>query len=153
MKDTIQPKGFIKVKIHFKDTGKEEWFQFNNMVLDGGKIFLTKCLLENSKLTISNMIFGDGGISNGKPKEVMPNRDKLHGIVRIKKPVVSQIDPETPTQAIFSVVIPEDEGNEYPLNEMGLELSDGTLFSLSTFGNLDKNENMEVSYWWFVTML
>lgn len=152
--DVIKPKGFIKAKIKFKTTGETKTIEFHNMVLNGGKEFLAKCLLEGSKPVIGNILFGDGGAEdNGQPKEVSPSRDKLHGVTRVKKPVVGQIDPETPTQVIFSVVINEEEGNEFPLNEMGLELSDGTLFSLSTFANLNKDDQMEISYWWFVSFV
>lgn len=152
--DVIKPKGFIKAKIRFKTTGETKIIEFHNMVLNGGKEFLAKSLLEGSKPIVANILFGDGGTEdNGQPKEVSPNRDKLHGITRVKKPVVAQIDPETPTQVIFSVVIDENEGNEFPLNEMGLELSDGTLFSLSTFANLNKDDQMEISYWWFVSFV
>jgi hypothetical protein len=154
MIDVIKPKGFIRVKIKFKDTGETKVMEFHNMVLNSGKEFLAKCLLEGSKPIIANILFGDGGTEdNGQPKEVSPNRDKLHGITRVKKSVIAQIDPDTPTQVIFSMVIDENEGNEYPLNEMGLELSDGTLFSLSTFANLNKNDQMEISYWWFVSFV
>jgi len=154
MIDVIKPKGFIKAEIKFKATGETKIIEFHNMVLNSGKEFLAKCLLEGSKPIIANILFGDGGIGeNGQPKEISPNCDKLYGITRVKKSVTAQIDPETPTQVIFSIVLNEDEGNDHPLNEMGLELSDGTLFSLSTFANLNKNDQMEVGYWWFVSML
>jgi hypothetical protein len=154
MIDVIKPKGFIRAKIRFINTGETRIIEFHNMVLNGGKEFLAKCLLEGSKPIIANILFGDGGTEdNGQPKEVSPSRDKLHGITRIKKSVIAQVDPETPTQVIFSIVVDENEGNEHPLNEMGLELSDGTLFSLSTFSNLNKTDQMEISYWWFVSFV
>ena len=96
------------------------------------------------------MLFGDSGTTNGRPKEISPSQDKLFGVTRIKKPVIAQIDPEMPTQVIFSVIIADNEGNNFPLNEMGLELSDGTLFNLSTFADLNKTDQMEIAWSWFV---
>ena len=152
--DLIKPKGFIKAKIKYKDTNKVEILRFNNQVLNRGKEFLAKCLLEDSaKLHISYILFGDGGTTNGQPKEVSPSQDKMNGITRVKKQVVAQIHPETPTQVIFSANVCDYEGNDFPLNEMGLVLSDGTLFSLSTFADLNKTDQMEISWSWFVVLV
>jgi len=151
MRDLVESKGFIKAKITHKDTGKTELIQFNNTILDGGKAFLAKCLLEEyPKLHIKHMLFGDGGTVDGEPREVSPMQDKLNGVTRVKKTVVATIDSEMPTQLIFSVIIGENEGNNFPLNEMALELSDGTLFNLATFSDLNKTDQMEISWSWFV---
>lgn len=151
MRDLIKSKGYIRARITYKNTGKVETLQFNNAILDNGKEYLAKCLLEEfPKLHITNMLFGDGGTVNGEPKEVSPMQDKLNGVTRVKKAVVAQVDPEMPTQLIFSVIINEDEGNNFPLNEMALELSDGTLFNLSTFYDLNKTDQMEIAWSWFV---
>ena len=153
MSDIIIPKGYIEAKIKHKDTGLIENLRFDNQVLNAGKELLINALLEPSKARIVNILFGDGGTENGEPKEVSPTQDKLNGVVRMRKSVIAQIDPETPTQAIFTVVINEDEGNDFVLNEMGLELSDENLFSLSTFSNLNKTDQMEISWSWFVCLI
>lgn len=151
MRDLVKSKGYVLAKITHRDTGKIDVIQFNNIILDGGKEFLARCLLEEfPKVYIKYMLFGDGGTVNGVPKEVSPMQDKLHGVTRVKKTVVAQVDPEMPTQLIFSVIINEDEGNNFPLNEMALELSDGTLFNLSTFSDLNKTDQMEITWSWFV---
>jgi hypothetical protein len=151
MIDLVEPKGFIKARIKHKNTGKIEFIQFNNTILDGGKVFLAKCLLEEyPKLHIKYMLFGDGGTVDGEPREISSMQDKLNGVTRVKKTVVATIDSEMPTQLIFSVVVGESEGNNFPLNEMALELSDGTLFNLATFSDLNKTDQMEISWSWFV---
>ena len=151
MKDLVKPKGYIQAKITHKNTGKVEIIQFDNIILNSGKEFLAKCLLEiDAKPHVKYMLFGDGGTIDGQVREVSPTQDKLYGITRIKKAVISQADPEMPSQIIFSVVVEEGEGNESPLNEMALELSDGTLFNLSTFANLNKTDQMEIAWSWFV---
>lgn len=150
MRDLVKSKGYIQARITHKDTDDVETIQFNNIILNSGKGFLAKCLLDGSKPHITHMLFGDGGSADGQPKEISPTQDKLYGVTRIKKAVIAQIDPEMPTQIIFSVVVGEDEGNEFPLNEMALELSDGTLFNLSTFADLNKTDQMEIAWSWFV---
>lgn len=153
MIDLIRPKGFIQAKITCKDTGSSNIIKFNNQVLNNGKKFLATCLLDGPKPHITHMLFGDGGTFNGEPKEVPPTQDKLYGITRVKKSVIAQVDPEVPTQVIFSVIIDENEGNDFPLNEMGLELSDGSLYSLSTFADLNKTDQMEITWSWFILFI
>jgi hypothetical protein len=151
MKDLVKLKGYIQAKIKYKDTGKIETIQFKNTILDSGKMYLAKCLLEEfPKLSIKYMIFGDGGTNNGQPREISPMQESLFGVTRIKKTVVSQVDPDMPKQIIFSVVIGEEEGNGFSLNEMALVLSDDTLFNLSTFSDLNKTDQMEIAWSWFV---
>jgi hypothetical protein len=154
MIDHIVPKGYIQARIKHKNKGIET-LTFKNQVLNTGKIFLAKCLLEEYKDTvhIANMLFGDGGTQNGTPKEVSPSAQNLNGVTRIKKPVVAQINPDSPMEAIFVVIISEDEGNDFITNEMGLELSDGSLFSLSTFADLNKTDQMEITWSWNISFL
>jgi hypothetical protein len=152
--DIIKPKGFIEARIKYKNTNTVKTIKFNNQVLNGGKRFLAKCLLEDStSIHVAYMLFGDGGTINRQPKEILPSQDKLSGVIRVKKPVIAQLDSDILAQVIFSVMIDDNEGNEFPLNEMGLELSDGTLFSLSTFADLNKTDQMEISWSWFVLVV
>ena len=154
MGELIKIKGFIQAKIKYKDTGKIETLKFNNQVLIHGRMFLANSLLESDKkLWIANMLFGDGGSTKDGPKEVMAMQDKLNGVVRLRKPVVAQIDPEIPTQVIFSIIIGEEECNGCVLNEMGLELNNESLFSLSTFSDLNKTDQMEIAWSWFVCFI
>jgi Phage tail-collar fibre protein len=152
MKELISPKGYIQAKIKYKNS-RIEILTFQNNVLDSGKSFLANCLLEKhvSPLFIKSMLFADGGTVNGVPKEVITSSTTVSGTVRLKKDVIAQIDPELPTQAIFSAVIGFDEGNDFTLNEMALLLSDGeTIYSLSNFANLNKTDQMEIAWSWFV---
>jgi hypothetical protein len=154
MGDLIKTKGFIQAKIKYKNTGKTEIFKFNNQVLINGRIFLANSLLEsNKKLWIANMLFGDGGSTKDGPKEVTAMQDRLNGVVRLRKPVVAQIDPEIPTQVIFSIIIGEEECNGCVLNEMGLELNNESLFSLSTFSDLNKTDQMEIQWLWQIVFI
>jgi hypothetical protein len=154
MNELLHPKGCIQALIKYKND-KTEILRFKNQVLNKGKSFLARCLLEENKNTVhvANMLFGDGGTVNGMPKEVSPSVEHLSGVTRIKKAVVSQIDPESPMQAIFTVIIGEEEGNDFTMNEMGLELSDGSLFSLSTFADFNKTDQMEITWSWSIEFM
>lgn len=154
MDDLIKTKGFIQAKIKYKNTDKIEILKFNNQVLNNGREFLASSLLEgHKKLWIANVLFGDGGSTKDGPKEVTPMQDKLNGVVRLRKPVVAQIDPEIPTQVIFSVITGEEECNGFTLNEMGLELNNESLFSLSTFSDFNKTDQMEIAWSWVVCFI
>ena len=152
--ELLIPKGYIRACIKYKDN-TTKILLFKNQVLNKGKSFLARCLLEEYKgtLYIANMLFGDGGTVNGTPKDVSPSVESLNGVTRIKKSVISQIDPESPMEAIFTVIIGEEEGNDFTINEMGLELSDGSLFSLSTFADFNKTDQMEVAWGWNIAFM
>lgn len=140
-------KGYIKGKIRYKY--KTEEIGFSNKILDSGRKFLANLLLNNKdKIHVSHMIFGDGGTENGNPKEISNEQTSIFGVTRLKKPVFAQIDPDNPMRVIFSITIKEDEGNDSVLNEMALELSDGTLFSMATFPNLNKSNLTEIDWEW-----
>ena len=147
--ELLIPKGHIRASIKYKNNTTKTLL-FKNQVLNKGKSFLARCLLEEYKgtLHVANMLFGDGGTVNGTPKDVFPSAESLNGVTRIKKSIVSQIDPESPMEAIFTVIIGEEEGNDFTINEMGLELSDGSLFSLSTFADLNKTASMQITWNW-----
>ncbi len=143
MNEFIEARGFVKLKIKYKD--RVEFLEFKNKVLNSGKEYMASCLLESTeKPYIANIIFGDGGAEG----EIKPSQEGLIGVTRIKKQVVSQINPENPTQVIFTVIIAENEGNGIKINEMGLELSNGKLYSLVTFNDLDKTDDMELEWSW-----
>lgn len=153
MKDSVTGKGFIIAKIKYKNC-ETATLRYNNQLLNAGKGFLANCLLEGSKPHIVNMLFGDGGTVNGQPKEVIPTQDRLNGVIRLRKPIVAQIDPEFPSQVVFTVILSEKEGNDFTLNEMALEMSDGKLFNLSTFLDFNKTPDIEeISYCWFVVFI
>lgn len=153
MKENIKTIGLINLHIKYA-CGNYERVVFNNQLLNGGRKYLISNLLERSSpakpVFIKNILFGDGGTANGELQQVTPERETLFGVTRMKKEVVAQINPEVPTQLLFTVIISEAEGNDFTLNEMGLELSDGTLFSLATFQDFNKTDQMELIWSWSV---
>lgn len=119
---------------------------FPNTILLGASTSLASMLAnkEEEKLYISHMLFGDGG----NKKEVSRERTSLFGITRLKKPVIVQIDVDFPTVVMFTVTIEKVDANGYILNEMALQLNNGVLYSMSTFADLEKTEDMEIDWTW-----
>lgn len=153
MKENIKTIGQINLKINHI-CGKREQRTFYNQLLNGGRKYLISNLIERSPsqpIFIKNILFGNGGTTNGDDlQQVSPERETLFGVTKLKKQVVAQVNPDIPTQLLFTVVISEAEGNDFTLNEMGLELSDGTLFSLATFQDFNKTDQMELIWSWSV---
>ncbi len=139
--------GNVIAEIEYIDKSKEI-IKFSNAVLTRGRVTLTKFLVEPQNIFISNMLFGDGGYNDGIKKTVDPERNSLFGVTRANKSVVAHINQEIPTQAIFTTVLTYQDANGYNLNEMALQLSNGDLFSMTTFPNLGKTDQMQIVWNW-----
>lgn len=154
MQDKISIRGYIIGKIRYLD-GSVESFEFPNTVLNSAKARMADFLInENPKpIHITNILFGDGGFEGDQRKEVNPTQTSLFGIVRASKKVVRQVDPEIPTQLIFSVTLEHEDANGHTLNEMALQMNDGELFSISTIQNLTKTDQMALDWLWVVNFI
>lgn len=151
--DITKPLGDIIATVEYKNNSKPtEIYRFPNTVLDKGKESLAGSLINQNAhkiIYISNMLFGDGGMDAQEKKRVVtPDRNSLYGVTRAKKPVVAQIDPLVKTQAIFTAVITFEEANGYSLNEMALQMNNEDLFSMTTFPNLGKTDQMQITWNW-----
>ena len=148
---TIKTIGDIDRTIEYKD-GRVEDYHFKNTVLTLGRKALVKMLTNNIggsfNFYISKMIFGDGGTQSGVKKYVNAGRNGLFGVTRLSKPVIGIVDPSTPTQAIFTSVIKYDEAVGVTLNEMALQMANGDLYSLTTFPDLTKTDEMQITWNW-----
>ena len=60
---------------------------------------------------VSRMLFGNGGTVGGVPQFVDAGRTGLFGTTVVNNPVIAQVDPLTPTQAVFTSVIAFDQAN------------------------------------------
>jgi hypothetical protein len=152
--DVTKPLGGIIALIEYKDRHKApEVLRFPNVVLAKGKQTLASFLagqLPTKNIFVKNMLFGDGGFDyqQSVKRAVDSDRNSLFGVSRVKKPVVAQIDPVVPTQAIFTAVITFEEANGHTLNEMALQLSDDNFFSMATFPDLGKTSQMQITWNW-----
>jgi len=143
--------GDVDAIIDWKD-GRQETISFKNTVLKNGRKALAKALAnqlgDGFKFYVTHMLFGDGGTQGGVKKYVDAGRNGLFGTTRLSKPVIAMIDPTIATQVIFTSVISFDEAVSVTLNEMALQMADGTLYSLTTFADLNKTEDMQITWNW-----
>lgn len=146
------PKGTVDVKIEYCDGRADQTFSFKNTILRKGREALAKSLTndvgDSYNFYISRMIFGDGGTQSGVIKFVNTNRNGLFGLTRASKPVISSIDSSAPTQAIFTSVLTYSEANGFVLSEMALVMNTGDLYSMATFPDLSKTEQMQITWVW-----
>jgi hypothetical protein len=145
-------KGTIEGIIDFKDK-KQDVIKFNNTILRSGRsalaLSLSNRIGDDFDFFISKMIFGNGGAtSTGTPKLVKDFQNSLFGSTVVIRPVISNIDPNNETQVIFTSVIPFEEGNNFSINEMALQMNNGDLYSMATFAGLTKTPNMQITWNW-----
>ena len=147
----IKVKGHVFVTIDYDD-GRQEKFDFPNTILRKGREALASSLANSIgssyNFYISRMLFGDGGTVSGSVKFVNTERNGLFGITRANKPVISTVDPDIPSQVIFTSVITKSEANGSVLNEMALQMNDGDLYSMVTFPDLTKTDQMQITWNW-----
>lgn len=151
LSNQIKTEGSIEYIIDWAN-GQQECCQFRNTVLTSGRRALSFSLANNIGQTyqyyVTKMLFGDGGTVNGVKRFVNANRDGLFGITRLSKSALASIDPNVLTQVIFTSVIKFDEAVGVTLNEMALQMANGSLFSMSTFADLNKTEDMQITFNW-----
>lgn len=152
----LQIVGTVERITEYRD-GRNEIFTHENRVLLAGRRAMALCLSNQVgdvfSLYITRMLFGDGGTQNGVKKYVDYSRNGLFGVTRVSKPVIATMDANVPTQAIFTSTIKFDEAVGMVLNEMALQLSTGDLYSMTTFPDLNKTEEMQITFNWRISFL
>ena len=78
------------------------------------------------------------------------SRTGLFGVTRLSKPVVSAVDSNVPEIAIFTSVIKFDEIVGVTINEMALQMADTDLYSMTTFADLVKTEDIQLTFNWYI---
>lgn len=153
IEDQVKCIGWIDAVIEYKD-GRREEMHFPNTVLRKGRQALASALTnsfgDGFDFYISRMLFGDGGSSAGVTKFVDTNRTGLYGLTRASKPVISGVDPTMPNKAIFTSVLTFNDANGFVLSEMALAMNNGDLYSMSTFPDLTKTDQMQITWSWSV---
>jgi hypothetical protein len=147
----IRSKGDVEIITEWLD-GRKEIREIRNTILLAGRRALASCLAnaigDSFKFFITRMLFGDGGTTEGVKKFVNANRQGLFGVTRLSKPVLANLDTSVPAQVIFTSVIKFDEAVGITLNEMALQMANGQLYSMTTFPNLNKTEEMQITWNW-----
>jgi hypothetical protein len=125
---------------------------FHNTVLTLGRVAMASSLANELggqfNYFITRMLFGDGGTVGGVPQFVDAGRTGLFGMTRANKPVIAQVDPLMPTQALFTSVLGFEDANGFVLSEMALQMNTGDFFSMTTFPDLSKTPQMQITWNW-----
>lgn len=149
--NAIQIKGDVEIILEHAD-GRREILDYSNKVLLNGRRTMAKTLAnilgQKFEYYVTRMVFGDGGTQNGVKRYVDVGRNGLFGVTRLSKPVIANVDNSIPTQVIFTSVISFDEANGITLNEMALVLANGDLYSMTTFPDLNKTEEIQITFNW-----
>lgn len=149
--NSLRSKGDVEI-IKLYRTGEEEIVDVRNTILLGGRRALASALANvlggGFNFYVTRMLFGDGGTTEGVKKYVNANRNGLFGVTRLSKPTLANLDTSVPAQVIFTSVIRFDEGVGLTLNEMALQMANGDLYSMTTFPDLNKTEDMQITFNW-----
>lgn len=156
MSEQMKSKGDVEIIAEWKN-GDTQRIYVPNTILMTGRRAMAKVLAndigEVFSSFVNRMIFGDGGTKNGVKKFVDAGRQGLFGTTRVSKPVIANVDNSVPTQVIFTSVIRFDEAVGVVLNEMALQLADGDLYSMTTFPDLSKTEEMQITFNWHINFV
>lgn len=148
--------GYVQGIIDYKD-GSKKLIEFPNTILRTGRYAIASGLAndigDQFDFYVNKMLFGDGGTSGGAVKFVDTARNGLFGITRANKSVAAQVDPSIPSQVIFTSVVSYSEANGYTLNEMALQMNTGDLYSMVTFPDLTKTEQMQLTFNWRISII
>ncbi len=151
-----RPMGEVDVEIVHKD-GQVEHFHVKYTVLRTGREALAASLAheigDSYDFYISRMIFGNGGTNSSVPKFVNTERTGLFGVTVASKGVIATIDPDVPSQVVFTSVLSFEEANGYTLNEMALKMNNDDLYSMTTFPDLSKTSTMQITWNWRLSFI
>jgi hypothetical protein len=156
--ENLKAKGEIFMDIYHLDGSPEENVvyveqrHYQNTILRTGRAALVSALTnqigDDFEFYINRMIFGSDGTADGVPKYVTDDREGLFGLTVLSKPVVSSVDASNSTIAVFTSTIASSEANGIALNEMALQMSNGDLYSMKTFPDLNKTSTMQLVLTW-----
>jgi hypothetical protein len=148
--------GIVERIIEYSD-GRKEISEVKNTILRKGREALASSLANSIGATytfyINRMIFGDGGTAGGTLKVVDSARTALFGVTRASKPVISSVDPNIPSQVVFTSVLSFDDANGYAINEMALQMSNSDLYSMVAFADLNKTSSMQITFNWRLSFI
>ena len=97
---------------------------------------------------IARVLFGNSGTVSGTPRFVEDTQTGLFGPVILAKPVIATIDPLATSQVTFTTTVTFGELIGFAINEMALEMANGDLFSMTTFGDVNKTSTMQLIWNW-----
>lgn len=102
---------------------------------------------------IARVLFGDNGTVGGVPRFVEDTQTGLFGPVILSKPVIATIDPLATSQVTFTTTVAFGELVGFAINEMALEMANGQIFSMATFGDVNKTSTTQLIYNWRISWI
>jgi hypothetical protein len=150
LSETIKAQGYVEIIVQDSVTGEIIKVEKKNTVLVSGKATLARLLANDvSGVYVQNMIFGQGGEDGNVPKVVDSGRTSLFSFISGTSTTVSSgWTSDYPTRATFSATLNSSTANGSVINEAALELSNGDLFSMITFGGLTKTSSLNFTLNW-----
>jgi hypothetical protein len=97
---------------------------------------------------VTRVLFGNNGTIGGAPRFVDDSREGLFGAVTLSKPAIATIDDDFPQQVTFTTTVAFSELVGNVINEMALEMANGQIFSMATFGDISKTSSTQLVYNW-----
>lgn len=156
---TLCPYGEVEALIEYDDGRTERHVRRCdlNIVLNNGKAAQARSLAGDIGSAFTNyvckMLFGTNGTVGGVPRFVDAGRSGLFGPTLIAKNVTSIINPSAPNTVIFTTVLTFSDANGSSINEMALQMANGDLYSMVTFGDVTKTSSMQITYSWSLSLL
>lgn len=156
MRSDVLPVGQVEIIVEKLDGTVDDSIVQNTVVVTGRRA-LASCLAGNIgdrfNFAVTQMVFGDGGTVDGVKRYVNSNRNGLFGVTRIAKPVIASLDGTVPAQVTFTSVIRFDEGVGLTLNEMAIVMASGDLYSMTTFPDLNKTGEIQITFNWVLSFI
>ena len=154
--DQITSRGEVDIIAEWQDGHKKIQNVSNTLLLTGRRALansLANSIGESYQYYVTRMLFGDGGTVEGVKRYVNAGREGLFGTTRVSKPALANVDGSIPTQVIFTTVIRYDEAIGVTLNEMALQMANGDLYSMTTFPDLNKTGDMQLTFNWKINFV
>jgi hypothetical protein len=155
--DMIRTKGEIEATITHLD-GRIEKRAMKNTVLLLGRNALANSLAGqyggSYQYNITHMLFGSQGTDGSDiPKYVDASRIALYDTSAGSRATSGAIDPLRPNEVIFSVALTWDDLGTTTgvINEMGLQMANGSLYSMATFPIVTKTTTMQITWSWRIS--
>lgn len=153
--DDLKMKGHVYGEI-IHSSGKKEYIDFPNTIVQTGRnavaAMLANQIGSSFNLYVSSWIFGGSAVINGSSRYIPSSQNGLFGLTIATKPVIASVDPNISSQVIFTCTLGLNDAIG-DINEMALVLATGDLYSMTTFGTLNKTNSMTITWSWRVSML
>lgn len=151
--DKVGLRGFLKISLIYKDTGKEKIiFNEENVITNAAKAALIPMLYSAIQSDpITSLHVGTGGTIDpeGKyPKTADPTLTSLYNET-LSYPISSHTLPDSQS-VTFLVDVPTTDGNGSLISEAGMFTQSGIMFNIKTFPAVPKISDFSIHFEWTI---